>query len=342
VKFAPYGMLDLTGYTEDLTGSSAGRVWGGGGTRASLPFSRLYEGASSDLFNVRGLYHKAVLGANYLYARSSIPSTDLPMLDRLNDDATDQAWRNITPMQPQYVSGPNGLLLADAPDPLSPFNPQRYAIRRLVMNRVDTLDNMNVLQLDLRQRLQTKRGYPGLEHTVDLVSLLTSISYFPQASRDNFGHPFAFLEYDFLWNIGDRTAFSATGWFEPYDQGSSYFTFGSFFNRPDRTTFYLGYRQIDPVNSRAVLGSVGYQLSQRYFLNAGVSYDFGINQALSNSFTLTRTGTDLTVSIGFTYNSLVNNFGFQFLVVPNIVNSISGGRFAGTPLGTQALNRGQR
>jgi lipopolysaccharide transport LptD-like protein len=342
VKFAPYGMLDLTGYTEDLTGSSAGRVWGGGGTRASLPFSRLYEGASSDLFNVRGLYHKAVLGANYLYARSSIPYTDLPMLDRLNDDATDQAWRNITPMQPQYVSGPNGLLLADAPDPLSPFNPQRYAIRRLVMNRVDTLDNMNVLQLDLRQRLQTKRGYPGLEHTVDLVSLLTSISYFPQASRDNFGHPFAFLEYDFLWNIGDRTAFSATGWFEPYDQGSSYFTFGSFFNRPDRTTFYLGYRQIDPVNSRAVLGSVGYQLSQRYFLNAGVSYDFGINQALSNSFTLTRTGTDLTVSIGFTYNSLVNNFGFQFLVVPNIVNSISGGRFAGTPLGTQALNRGQR
>ena len=83
-------------------------------------------------------------------------------------------------------------------------------------------------------------------------------------------------------------------------------------------------------------------MSNRYFLNAGVSYDFGINQALSNSFTLTRTGTDLTVSIGFTYNSLVNNFGFQFLVVPNIVNSIAGGRFAGTPLGPQAMNRGQR
>ena len=343
VKLAPYGMIDLTGYTDDLNGNSAGRVWGGGGTRASLPFSRLYEGAASDLFNIRGLYHKAVLGANYLYARTNVPYTQLPMLDRLNDDATDQAWRNITPMQPQYVSGPNGPLLAAGGDPLSPFNPQEYIIRRAITNKPDTLDSINVLQMDLRQRLQTKRGYPGLEHTVDLVSLGTSVSYFPQAKRDDFGHPCAFLEYDFLWNVGDRTAFSSTGWFEPYDGGSKYYTFGTYFNRPDRTMFYLGYRQIDPVNSRAVLGSVGYQLSQRYFMNASVSYDFGINQALSNSFTLTRTGTDLTVSIGFTYNSLVNNFGFQFLVVPNLVNAIGGGRFAGSPLlGSQSFNRTQR
>jgi hypothetical protein len=222
--------------------------------------------------------------------------------------------------------------LAAAGQPDSVFNPQRYAIRRAILNRVDTLDSLYVLQLDLRQRLQTKRGYPGLEHTVDLATLSTSISYFPEAERDNFGNPFAFLEYDFLWNVGDRTAVSTTGWFEPYDGGSRYYTVGTFLNRPDRTLFYLGYRQIDPLNSRAVIGSIGYQLSNRYFLNAGVSYDFGINQALSNSFTLTRTGTDLTVSIGFTYNSLVNNFGFQFLVVPNFVNSFGGGRFAGTPL----------
>ena len=232
--------------------------------------------------------------------------------------------------------------LADGGDPLSPFNPQQYVIRRGITNKPDTLDDINVLQVDLRQRLQTKRGYPGMEHTVDLVSLVTSASYYPDAARDNFGHPFAFLEYDFLWNLGDRTAFSSTGWFEPYDHGSKYYTFGTYFNRPDRTMFYLGYRQIDPVNSRAVIGSVGYQLSQRYFMNASVSYDFGINQAMSNSLTLTRTGTDMTVSIGFTYNSLVNNFGFQFLVVPNLVTAM-GGRFASSPLlGSQAFNRGQR
>ncbi|MCS7269564.1 MAG: hypothetical protein NZ703_00635 [Gemmataceae bacterium] len=348
VKLAPYGMLDLIGYTDDLAGNSIGRVWGGGGTRLSLPMSRLYDDISSDLFNVRGLYHKVVWGANYFYARTNVPFTQLPLLDRLNDDATDQSWRTITPMQPAYLAGSDGLLLAAAANPNSPYNPQRYLIRRQVLNRLDTLDDLHVLQLDVRQRWQTKRGAPGQEHTVDVAVLSTSISYFPQADRDNFGKPFAFLEYDFLWNIGDRTAFTATGWFEPYDNGSRYFTFGTFFNRPDRTTFYLGYRQIDPINSRAVIASVGYVLSRRYYFMASSSYDFGLNQALTNAITLTRTGTDMTVSIGFTYNSLVNNFGFQFLIVPNVLAALTGqGRFAGMPLGmvnpmvSQGIQRGR-
>ncbi len=346
-KLAPYGLLDLSGYSDDLHGDAVGRVWGGGGTRLSLPMSRLYEDITSELFNVRGLYHKAVWGANYFYARSNVPFTQLPLLDRLNDDATDQAWRTITPMQPAYLAGSAGLLLAAANLPTSPYNPQRYLIRRQVLNRLDTLDDLHVLQLDLRQRWQTKRGFPGQEHTVDVATLTTSISYFPQADRDNFGKPFAFLEYDFLWNIGDRTAFTATGWFEPYDNGSRYYTFGTYFNRPDRTTFYLGYRQIDPINSRAVIASVGYVLSRRYYFTASSSYDFGLNQALTNAITLTRTGTDMTVSIGFTYNSLVNNFGFQFLIVPNVLAALSGqGRFAGVPLGmanpvTQGMQRGR-
>jgi len=332
VKLAPYGTVDVTGYTNDLNGNSVGRIWGGGGTRASLPLSRLYEGVSSDLFNVRGIYHKAVFGANYLYAQTNVPFTQLPLLDRLNDDATDQSWRNITPMQPMFVPGPNGTLLAMAGDPTNQFNPQQYLIRRANTSRVDTINNINVLQADLRQRFQTKRGFPGQEHTVDLFTLDTSASYYPDSSRDNFGNPFAFLEYDALWNVGDRTALMSSGWFEPYTGGSRYYTVGASLNRTDRTNFYLGYRQTDPINSRAVTGSVGYQLSQRYYMNVAASYDFGINQALSNSFLLTRTGTDLTVSLGVTYNSLVNNIGVQFMIMPNLLSALAPGRFTGTPV----------
>jgi hypothetical protein len=330
VKLAPYGVVDLAAYTRDLNGDGVGRVWGGGGNRASLAFSRLYEDAASDLFNVRGIYHKAVLGTNYLYARSNVPYTQLPYLDRLNDDATDQAWRNIIPFEPQYIGGTAGLLLSQAGNPASVYNPQQYAIRRGITNKVDTLDDLHVLQLDLRQRLQTKRGYPGLEHTVDVVTLGTSVSYFPDTAA-NFGNPFAFAEYDFLWNIGDRTALLSNGWFEPYDEGSRYWNVGLALNRTDRTNFYVGFRHIDPLKVRAVTAAVGYQLSRRYYLNASTSYDFGTNLAQSNSVTLTRTGTDLTVSVGFTYNALVNNFGFQFLVAPNILAALSPGRLSGTP-----------
>lgn len=325
VRLAPYGVLDLAYYTEDLTGNDRGRVYGGGGVRGNLPFSRLYESAASELFNVRGLYHKASLGANYYYAQSNTPYTLLPQLDRLNDDTTDLTYNSIRPVQTSFVPGIDGVALATSPV----FDSQRYAIRRIVDNRTDTLDDIHVVQFDSRHRLQTKRGYPGLEHTVDVFNLNLSASFFPEPGRDNFDEPWAFLEYNALWNVGDRVSVLSAGWVDPFDVGARYWNVGLALDRPDRTSFYVGYRQTDPLNSKAVTGSVGYQLSRRYYTNLGVSYDFGIQQALTNSFSVTRTGSDMTFTLGVTYNALVNNFGVQFLLVPNLVANAAGGKLGG-------------
>ena len=331
-KFAPYGVLDGTYYSQDLTGNDAGRIYGGGGVRGNLPLSRLYESVASELFNVHGLYHKITLSANYFYGQSNIPFSQLPLLDRMDDDNTDYTYRYIRPAQTTLVPGPAGFALATSPL----FNQQQYAIRRLVDNRIDTLDDMQVVQANLRQRLQTKRGYPGLEHTVDLITLDLSTSYFPEANRDNYGKPFAFFEYFGLWNIGDRTSVLSSGWFDPFDFGARYWTLGMNLDRPDRTNVYVGYRQTDPINSKAVTAALGYQLSRRYYGSAGVSYDFGIQQALTNSLSVTRTGSDMTITLGFTYNALVNNFGLNFMIVPNIVQAFIPGSGA---LGTSQLQR---
>ena len=40
-------------------------------------------------------------------------------------------------------------------------------------------------------------------------------------------------------------------------------------------------------------------------------------------------GSDVTITLGFTYNALVNNFGVNFLIVPNIVQAIAPGLFGG-------------
>lgn len=315
IKVVPYGTVDLTQYTEDLTGDAQGRYIAGGGVRTSLPFSRLYEDVHSEIFNVNGIYHKSVWSANYNNVYSNVPFTDLPYLDRLNDDAVDQGYRNMRLFMQTYYPAPTGQLLQFGEQ----FDPQNMAIRRLTPTAVDTRDSMQVAQLDLRQRWQTKRGYPGLEHTVDLAVLDMSASYFPQQNRDNFGHPWSFLEYDFLYNLGDSTSFTSSGWFEPYNTGSRYWNVGAFFSRPDRSNIYLGYRETDPLNSKAVTAVFGYQMSRKYFTNLAVTYDFGLQSALSNTLSLTRTGTDLTFTLGITYNSLVNNFGVQFMVLPNLV-----------------------
>jgi hypothetical protein len=313
LKLAPYGVVDLTYYTRDLNDEATGRFYGGGGVRGSLPLTRLYPGVENLYLNVNGLNHKVVLSANYYIVHSDRTFTQFPQLDRLDDDATDQARRDITPLQTAY-NPQNGFFLANS----LVFNPQTYAIRRLIDSRVDTLDSIQVLQLDLRQRLQTKRGYPGMQHIIDWMTLDVSASYFPQAQRDNFGESWAFFEWDYVWNLGDRTSVTSNGWFDPFEHGARYWTIGTQFNRPDRTQFYLGYRQTDPLNSRVAIASVGYIFSPKYALTASANYDFGI-QSQMTSLTFTRIGTDLQMSVGVSYNSYVNTWGVIFEVLPNLV-----------------------
>ena len=65
--------------------------------------------------------------------------------------------------------------------------------------------------------------------------------------------------------------------------------------------------------------AISYIFSAKYAMTASTIYDFGTNQALGNSLILTRTGSDLTVSLMFTYNALQNNFGFGIEILPNLV-----------------------
>lgn len=314
VRVAPYGIVDLTYYSNDLTGEDRGRFYGAGGVRANMPLTRLYPDIQSELINLNGINHKVMLGANWYAAHSDTTFRRLPQLDRINDDATDQAIRDIRPLYPAINPS---MAAALTTSPL--YDPQVYALRRLVDNRVDTLDTIEVLQMDIRQRWQTKRGYPGLQHIVDWMTLDMSASYFPHNTRDNFGSSWAFLEYDWTWNIGDRTALVSTGWIDPIDDGAKVFTLGAYINRPDRTSYYVGYRHIDPLDSRALTGALTYIFSPKYALTGAAVYDFGTNQSLANSLVLTRMGKDLQLSFGINYNALQNNFGVTFEIMPNIV-----------------------
>lgn len=336
VKMVPYGVLDLTQYTADLYGDSRGRFYGAGGMRGSLPMSQIFPSIQSDLWNLNGINHKILLSGNYYIAHSDTPFTTLPQLDRLQDDATDQSIRDINPEQQFLNPSPlNGKLLASSPL----YDPQTYAIRTLLFNRIDTLDSTQVLQGDLRQRWQTKRGYPGMQHIIDWLTLDVSASYFPQPGPNNFNSPFAFVEYDSTWNVGDRTALVANGWWDPisdpnFGNGPQTFSFGAFLNRPDRTNYYIGYRALDPIGSKLLTGAASYVFSPKYAANVGGSYDVALKiQSYFMSFT--RMGSDLQMSVGLNYNSTLNNFSFLFEILPNL--AAQSGRRA--MLGSNALAR---
>jgi hypothetical protein len=312
-KIVPYGVLDLTYYSADIADQQIGRVYGGGGVMASFPLSRLYPDVCSELFNVHGIFHKIVFTGNFYDAGTNVHINQLPQLDRLNDDIADETLRDMFLWQ-ALLNPTNATLLTTSPI----YNPQFVALRELVLSKVDTRDDIEVIQADIYQRWQTKRGAPGHEHVVDWMTLDLSASFYPAANRDNFGSEVAFLQYLWAWHIGDRTSLESWGWLDPESGGPRVFTIGTNINRPDRTSFYLGYRQLDPLNSKAVIGSMTFAFSAKYAVTASTVYDFGVkNETLSLMFT--RIGTDIQLSMGFSYNSILSTFGFQFEILPTLL-----------------------
>ena len=314
-KLVPFGTIDLAWYGDDIAKVNTGRVLGGGGLSASVPLSRFFPDVQSDYFNVNGIFHKIVFSATYTNLFSSVAMTTLPQMDRLNDDASDQSLRDMFPLQRILNPGnANNLMFSNE------FNPQFYALRRLLQTNVDTMDSIQVIQTDIRQRWQTLRGFPGNQHVVDWMTLDLGASIYPQANRDNFGETFGILQYDWTWNIGDSTSLVSSGWMDPISDGPRVFNIGGNLMRPDRTNFFLGYRQIDPLQSKAIIANVTYAFSAKYAITASTLYDFGINSQV-NSIALTRIGTDLMLSLGFSYNSILNTFGVTFAIIPNVVGA---------------------
>ena len=326
VKITPYGKIDTALYTEDRRGNQNGRFYGGLGTKAALPFSRLYEDVSSDVFNLKGLNHKVTLTANYYSARSDSRFNEFPLLDRIYDDATDQARRDFLPFERFFVKGQNGLNLQNVA-PI--YDPQRYLIRRQVDIHPESLDNLQVMRVGANQRFQTKRGYPGLEHTVDFFSSNFGISYFPQETRDNFGKPLGLIDYDMTLFLGDRTSVHGDGWIDPFQGGARYYSVGGSLSRPDNTSLTLDYIHIDPLGSRQVVGSVGYIFNAKYSARAYGNYDFGVKNNWTVGTVITRKGTDLSMSLGFNYSAIINNFGVVFELVPNLIASRGQGLSSG-------------
>jgi hypothetical protein len=313
-QIVPYGRLDLAWYTDTFDDGGGGRIAGGGGVRGSLPLTRIDADLYSQLLNVSGLAHKVSLEFDYRNIASSRDFRTLPLLDRVDDAATDQARRDLrlfrlTPAGLAFLGNPaRQINLATNPF----FDPTLYILRRGIDGYEEIIDSMQFLRFGMRNRWQTKRGLPGQEHTVDWMTLSAFATWFPDGARDNYGNSFGLVDYDYTWRLGDRTTFLSQGLVEPFSGGTRYFSAGWFVERPERLAFFLGFRFIDPIGTRALIASSSYAFSEKYQLSWASSYDFGQGQNLGNSLVVTRVGTDLQVSLGLSYDALTNNFGVIF------------------------------
>lgn len=316
MKLTPYVLGEAAFWGNDINGDELTRLYGQAGVRASVPLWAVNPEVNSELFNMRGLAHKVVFDAEYFMADANQNFTDLPLYEQLDDDSQEAFRRRL-----KFLTFG---LPAGTPVPTR-FDERFYALRSGMQDWVtapstEIADDLQVARFGVRNRWQTKRGLPGQERIIDLVTLDVQASFFPNSQRDNFGEQFGLLDYDFRWHVGDRFSILSDGFADFFNDGLRQATIGGVLSRPGVGTAYLGYRNTTgPFESSLILGNVSYRMSEKWLLTAAAAFDLGPTGNIGQSFTVTRIGEAFLVRLGFNVDNSRNNVGVQFNIEPRLM-----------------------
>ena len=261
-NLAPFISGEAGYWGEDVTGNPLTRLTGQGGIRTSLPMWRAYPGVSSSLLDINGMAHKISFDNELFYADSNKDLSRLPLFDPLDDNSQEHFRRRM-------IFNTFGGVRPER------FEERNYALRQgmqryVTANSSEVLDDMVQLRSGINQRWQTKRGYPGRERIVDLVSLDVDWIYYPKAERDNFGEDVGAINYDFRYHVGDRLTFLSDGYFDVFSQGLKAVSAGAMISRPGRGQAYIGFLSLEgPISSNVLNGYMNYKLNEKWVATGG-------------------------------------------------------------------------
>ncbi len=303
VIVSPYVRGEAAYWGEDLTGSSAERFVGTGGLRASLSMWRVWPYFRSPVFNLNGLAHKMTFTLDWSYTDSTRDLTTLAQYNEFDDDAQERLRQRI-------VTNTFGGALPGF------LEPRRYAVRSGAGDFVsvpyhELVDDLHAVRFGWHHRLQTKVGPPDRQRIRDWMSLDLGAAFFPRSDRDNFGEDFGLLQARYSWMMSDRVTLLAGATYDTFDGGQQLWHVGFLTQRPERGSFYLGYRNVraKDIDSQILTSSVSYLLNPKWIVTGSTAYDIAENQNRGQSVTLTRAGADWLFHIGGSFDSSKDSYG---------------------------------
>ncbi len=319
LQFVPFVMGEGAFWGDDFTGDSIDRLVGSAGIRSSLQFWRVFPSVYSRVFNLNGLAHKVRLEAGYSFIDSTADLADIPQFNEFDDDAQERFRQRL------LVNTYGGVLP-------SVVEPRFYAVRTGAGTSVtapwnELIDDQQVARFALRQRLQTKVGPPDRMRIKDWMTLDLEASYFPNATRDNFGEDVGLLGARYAWHVGDRTSLLANAAYDLFDDAQQLWNVAVLSQRGERGSIYVGVRQIkgaQGLDSQTLTASYSYIMGPKWISTFGTAFDLGEGQNRGQSLTITRVGLDFLVHFGVNYDASKNNAGIGISIEPRI------GQFSGS------------
>jgi len=337
VRLAFYGLGDATYYGNDLTGDDLTRLYGQLGLRTSLPFWKVDPTVRSELFNVDGLAHKISLDSDLHWADASADLADMPLYDNLDDDSQEAFRRRF------FFDTFGGLPGGDVP---LRFDERNYAFRSNTQGNVtsptwDLADDLLAWRFSLDQRWQTKRGRPGDQRIIDWITFDVGATWFPEATRDNFGESIGLLDARFRWHVGDRLTLLSDASADLFADGLRTVSVGMLTGRPETGNLYIGFRSIEgPLTANILSGSFSYRMSEKWLASAGGSVDFGPTGNIGQTISFTRVGESFLLRFGLRADASRGNVGAIFAIEPRFLARASRGQIEGIeipPPGSRGL-----
>ncbi len=312
VRLTPFLSGEAAHWGEDVIGEDLTRLTGQGGLRASLPLWRAYPNIDNRLFDIRGIAHKVTLESELFYADTNQDLSRLPLYDALDDNSQEHFRRRFT------FNTFGGTLPAE-------FDERSYALRNgmqrwITAASTEVVEDVTQMRFGVNQRWQTKRGVPGRERIVDLISLDVDWVLFPTDAQENAGEDFGAINYDFRYHVGDRVTFLSKGYFDTFTEGLKTISAGAMISRPGRGNAYLGVLSLNgPISSNVINGYVNYSLNEKWILSGSTIFDLGEVGNVGQSFNLTRVGESALLSFGMNVDSGRENVTFNFNLEPRFV-----------------------
>lgn len=321
-RVIPFLSGEAAFWNEDVTQDDLTRLTGQAGLRTALPMWRVYPNIENRLFDLRGIAHKVTLESELFYADSSADLDRLPLYDPLDDNSQEHFRR-------RFIFNTFGGVLPPE------FDERNFAFRNGMQRWVtaaspEIVDDLSQARFGVNQRWQTKRGLPGQERIVDLVSFDTDFVFFPRAERDNFGEDIGAINYDFRYHVGDRLTLLSDGYFDVFSQGLKAVSAGAQISRPGRGDAYVGMLSLEgPISANILNGFTNYRMNDKWILSGGAAFDFGDTGTIGQNIALTRIGETALVRVGMNIDHGRDNVSFNFNIEPRFLPTARLGALGG-------------
>lgn len=321
-RVVPYVSGEVGFWNQDINDQDVTRLTGQAGLRTSLPFWQANANVENRLLDLRGLAHKVTLKSDLFLADTNQDVNRFPLYDPLDDNSQEHFRRRM-------IFDTFGGILPER------FDERNYAIRSGIQRWVtagstEVVARTQQARFGIDQRWQTKRGLPGRERIVDLVSLDFDMIYFPRAERDNFGEDVGGFNYAFRYHVGDRLTLLSDGYADVFSDGLKTVSLGANISRPGRGDGYLGILSIEgPISATILNGYANYRLNEKWIISSGAAYDFGDTGSIGQSLALTRIGESALIRMGFNVDSGRDNVSFNFNIEPRFLPSRRYGQLGG-------------